>query len=255
MVCRWPVLAAVLAGAAWGQAPSYTADSIVNASDYSPGPFAPNSVLTLFGANLAWGTQQLSGTDIVNDTLPVTLDRVAVYIDNWPAPLIYVSPTQINFIIPGNEIAGSVPVRVVREGVTGPEITLQLIDAAPALFAVAGYVVAVHADGTLLTAVAPANAGDVVVVYATGLGKTQPNPAPGVIPLTPDPVIASSKPQVYLNGVAIDPPLIFYAGVSPYSAGLYQINLFLPTDTPTDPEIRVSVGTQMSLAGLLLNVQ
>ena len=139
-------MAALLAGAAWGQAPAYTADSIVNASDYSPGPFAPNSVLTIFGANLAWDTRQLAETDIVNDTLPTTLGSVAVYIDNWPVPLIYVSPTQINFIIPGNEVDGGVPVRVVREGVTGPEITIQLTDAAPALFAFAGYAIA--ADGT-----------------------------------------------------------------------------------------------------------
>ena len=248
-------MAAFLAGAAWGQAPAYTADSIVNASDYSPGPFAPNSVLTIFGANLAWDTRQLAGSDIVNGALPTSLDSVAVYIDNWPVPLIYVSPTQINFIIPGNEIDGSVPVRVVREGVTGPEITIQLIDAAPALFAFAGYVIAAHDDGTLLTPDAPANAGDVVVIYATGLGKTLPNPAPGVIPLTPDRLAAASTINVYLNGVAINPSLIFYAGVTPYCAGLYQINLFLPGDTPTDPEIRVSVGTQMSLAGLLLNVQ
>jgi uncharacterized protein (TIGR03437 family) len=248
-------MAALLAGAAWGQAPAYTPDSIVNASDYSPGPFAPNSVLTIFGANLAWSTRQLAGSDIVNDALPTTLDSVAVYVDNWPAPLIFVSPTQINFIIPGNEIDGSVPVRVVRQGVTGPEITLQLIDAAPALFVSAGYAIATLPDGTVLTPDAPANAGDVVVVYATGLGKTLPNPAPGVIPLTPDPVAGLSTLNVYLNGAAVDPALVLYVGVTPYSAGLYQINLTLPADTPTNPEIRVSVGTQTSLAGILLNVQ
>jgi uncharacterized protein (TIGR03437 family) len=248
-------MALFLAGAAWGQAPAYTPDNIVNASDFSSGPFAPNSVLSLFGANLAWDTQALAETDIVNDTLPTTLDSVAVYIDNWPVPLIYVSPTQINFIVPGNEINGSVPLRVVRQGVTGPEITIQLIDAAPALFALTGYAIAAHADGTLLTPDAPANAGDVVVVYTTGLGKTLPNPDPGVIPLTPDPIAAPSTITVYLNGVPMDTSLVFYVGVTPYSAGLYQINMFLPCDAPANPEIRVSMGAQESLAGLLLNVQ
>ena len=255
MTRAWLVLGALLASAAWGQAPVYTSDGIVNASDYSPGPFAPNSVLTIFGANLAWSAEQLSETDIVNGALPTKLNGVEVYFDNWPAPLIYVSPTQINFIIPGNEVDGSVPVRVVRQGVTGPEITIQLIDAAPALFAFAGYAIATSPAGALLTPDAPAHSGDVVVVYATGLGKSLPNPAPGVIPLAAYPVAGLSTLNVYLNGVAIDPALIFYAGVSPCSAGLYQINLFLPTDTPTDPEIRVSVGTGTSLAGLLLNVQ
>jgi uncharacterized protein (TIGR03437 family) len=248
-------MAALVAGAAWGQAPAYTADNLVNASDYSPGPFAPNSVLSIFGTNLAWDTQQLTATDIVNNTLPTALASVEVYIDNWPVPLIYVSPTQVNFIVPGNEIDGSVPVRVVREGVTGPEITIQLVDAAPALFDLAGYAIATHGDGSLLTGDVPAKAGDAVVVYATGLGKTLPNPAPGVIPLTPNPVAAAATLTVYLNGVPVDPSLVFYAGVTPYSAGLYQINMFLPGDTPADPEIRVAVGAQMSLAGLLLNVQ
>jgi uncharacterized protein (TIGR03437 family) len=255
MAKLWLVSAALVAGAAWGQAPVYTADNFVNASDYSHGPFAPNSAVTVFGANLAWDTQQLAGTDILNDTLPTILASVEVYIDNWPVPLIYVSPTQINFIIPGNEIAGSVPVRVVREGVTGPEITIQLTDAAPALFAWDGCALATQADGTLLTSDAPANAGDVIVVYATGLGKTNPNPAPGVIPLTPNPIVAPSTLTVYLNGAPIDSGLVFYAGVTPDSAGLYQINMFLPGDTPSNPEIRVAVGAQMSLPGLLLNVQ
>jgi uncharacterized protein (TIGR03437 family) len=241
-------MATLLAGAAWGQAPAYAPASVVNAS-------APNSLLTIFGTNLAWSIEQLAETDIVNYTLPTKMNGVELYLDNRPVPLMYVSPTQINFIVPGNEVDGGVPVRVVREGVTGPEITLQLIDAAPALFASAGYAIATHPDSTLLTPDAPAHAGDVVVVYATGLGKTLPNPAPGVIPLTADPIAGLSTLNVYLNGVAIDPALIFYAGVSPCSAGLYQINLFLPTDTPTDPEIRVSIGTGTSLAGLLLNVQ
>ena len=42
------------AGTAWAQAPTYSAAGIVNAWDYSPGPFAPNSVLSLFGTNLSW---------------------------------------------------------------------------------------------------------------------------------------------------------------------------------------------------------
>src|ERR1035438_2751346 len=52
---RW-MHAGVIAGVAlcghlWAQAPYYTSASIVNASDYSPGPFAPSSVLSLFGTN------------------------------------------------------------------------------------------------------------------------------------------------------------------------------------------------------------
>jgi uncharacterized protein (TIGR03437 family) len=254
MARSWLVWCALLTGAAWAQSPAYSPANIVNASDYSAGPFAPNSVVTIFGSNLAWSAQSLTGDDIVNNTLPTRMNGVEVYLDNWPAPLIYVSPTQINFIIPGNEVPGGVPLRVVRQGVTGPEITVQLVDAAPALFANSGYAIATNPLGALLTADAPAHAGDVVVVYATGLGKTLPNPAPGVIPETPNPVMARTTCQILLNGVAINPALILYVGVTPYSAGLYQINLILPGDTPPSPEIRVSVGGQPSLPGLQLMV-
>jgi uncharacterized protein (TIGR03437 family) len=43
-----------------------------------------------------------------------------------------------------------------------------------------------------------------------------------------------------------------YAGLTPQSAGLYQINLQLPDSGPTDPELRVSIGDQSSQAGVKL---
>jgi len=249
------VLAALLAGVAWGQAPAYTLAGIVNASDYTPGPFAPNSVLSLFGANLAWSEELLAAGDIVDNTLPTTLNGVSVYVDNWPAALLYVSPGQINFIVPGSQSTGSWAVRVVREGVTGPEVAITLADGAPALFASAGYAIATHGDGSPLTPDSPAHDGEIVVIYATGLGKTQPNPASGAIPQTAAPIAALGACSVYLDGVAVDPVYIKYAGVTPLSAGLYQINLELPVTTGQDPEIRVMIETQESLAGLKLMVR
>jgi uncharacterized protein (TIGR03437 family) len=249
------MLAALMTAAAWGQAPTYTAAGIVNVSDYGAGPFAPNSALALFGANLAWSTRSLAADDIVNNTLPTALNGVSVYVDNWPAALLYVSPEQINFIVPGGQSVGSWAVRVVREGVTGPEITITLMAGAPALFAAAGYAIATHVDGSGLTPEAPAHAGEVVVIYATGLGKTQPNPAPGTIPLVAAPIAELDTLEVYIDGVAADPASIKYAGVTPFCAGLYQINVALPAGAAADPEIRVMIGAQESLAGLKLVVR
>jgi len=251
------VLAALVAGVAWGQAPAYSAAGIVNASDYTPGPFAPNSVLSIFGTNLSWSTHALTWDDIAGNTMPTEMASVQVYVDDWPAPLLYVSGTQINFIVPGNEIGGSVTVRVVRESVTGPEVTLTLVGAAPALFVVGttGYIIAEHADGSVITAGSPAHAGDIVVVYLTGLGQTQPNPSPGAIPQTAALMVLLDSLTVSLAGVALDSSRIEYAGVTPLSVGLYQINVQLPAALGTDPEIQVAVGKQSSLAGLKINVQ
>ena len=57
---------------------------------------------------------------------------------------------------------------------------------------------------------------------------------------------------VLLNGTAADTWRIPYAGVTPGSAGLYQINLQLPDSPGIDPEIRVAMGAQTSRAGLKL---
>jgi uncharacterized protein (TIGR03437 family) len=60
---------------------------------------------------------------------------------------------------------------------------------------------------------------------------------------------------VYLGGAAVDPAAILYAGLTPGSAGLYQIDLVLPGGLATDPEIRLAIGDQSSPAGLKLAVQ
>ncbi len=226
---------------------------MVNGSNYAPGPFAPNSIVSIFGSGLAWSSQGVTAGDIVNNTLPVELNSTRVYVMDSPAPLLYVSDTQVNFLVPGNQLDGDVKIRVVREGVTGPEVTVTLVDAAPALFQTAdGYAIAAHLDNSLIAPNSPAQAGEIIVVYACGLGRTQPNPAPGAIPQSAAVIQKLSDLKVYLGGTAIDPASILYAGLTPGSAGLYQINLVLPDNPGTDPEIRVAIADQSSPAGLKL---
>jgi len=191
--------------------------------------------------------------DILNNTLPTELNGTHVYVMNSPAPLLYVSDGQVNFLVPGNQLDGDVKIRVVREGLTGPEVTVTLVDAAPALFqTAAGYAIAAHLDNSLIAPGSPAQAGEIIVVYACGLGRTLPNPAPGAIPQSAAVIQRLSDLKVYLGGAAIDAASILYAGLTPGSAGLYQINLVLPDNPGTDPEIRVAIADQSSPAGLKL---
>jgi uncharacterized protein (TIGR03437 family) len=175
---------------------------------------------------------------------------------NEPAPVLYVSDGQVNFLVPSDQIDGNVTVRVVREGVTGPEVTVTLVDAAPALFqTAAGFAIAAHADNSLVTPGSPAQAGETIVVYACGLGRAQTTLAPGVIPQSAAVIQELSNLTVYLGGTAIDPASILYAGLSPGTAGLYQINLILPANPGANPEIQVAIAGQSSPAGLKLAVQ
>jgi uncharacterized protein (TIGR03437 family) len=253
MLRMWLVFALLLANTAWGQAPVYSAAGMVNGPNYAPGPFAPNSIVSIFGSGLARSSQGVTAADIVNNTLPVELNSTRVYVMNSPAPLLYVSDGQVNFLVPGNQLDGDVKIRVVREGLTGPEVTVTLVDAAPALFqTAAGYAIAAHLDNSLIAPGSPAQAGEIIVVYACGLGRTLPNPAPGAISQSAAVIQRLSDLKVYLGGAAIEPASILYAGLTPGSAGLYQINLVLPDNPGTNPEIRVAIADQSSPPGLKL---
>ena len=249
----WTAGAVLCAFAAAQTGPDYITAGIVSAANYQGGPFAPNDVLAIFGSGLAWSAEGLAAGDVSSGVLPLQLNGSQVFVANSAAPLYYVSGGQINFMVPSNLGAGDVKVRVVREGVTGPEVTITLANAAPELFELEGYALATHTDYSLVTTASPAHGGEVVILFGVGLGKTAPNPGSGAIPRAAAQVVGAL--QVLLDGTVMDAWRIPYAGLSPGSAGLYQINLALPDNLGTDPEILVAMGAQTSRAGLKLAVQ
>jgi uncharacterized protein (TIGR03437 family) len=217
-------------------------------------------VLSVFGANLAFGTAGLTQQNIVSETLPTQLADISVYIDDGPVPLLYASPGQINFLLPTNEATGQVSLRIVRQGLTGPTVNIMVVNAAPALFSSpGGYALAqdYNAQYATVTAAAPALPGDLIVLYATGLGATQPLPLTGEIPeyggsIQPS---ALSVFQVLLNGQALNASTVPYAGLTPGYAGLYQVNFYLPGNCASNPQIQLAVGAQVSAGGIRLAVQ
>ena len=192
--------------------------------------------------------------------LPTQLGGVSVLVDNSPAPLLFVGKEQVNFLVPSTDITGNSKVQLVRQGVAGPAVTITVVESAPALFEsplFARYVVAqdYQNNGAMVTPDAPAHSGDTIVLYGTGLGHTQPNPAPGEIAPTAANIANASTLNVLLDGMPIDSSLIKYAGLTPSSTGLYQINFILPEGLSSDVEIRVSDAGQTSAAGLKLAVR
>ena len=168
VIRTWLALAAFSTAALWGAGPSYSAANFVNASNYTAGPFAPNSVVSVFGTGLARSEHRLTETDLVACAasqlparcLPLEMNFVRVYVRDQAVPILFVSQTQVNFLISSEAIAGPAAVRVVSEGITGPEVTVILADSAPALFATeGGYALATDANGVLLTPEAPAREG------------------------------------------------------------------------------------------------
>ena len=185
--------------------------------------------------------------------LPEELHAVHVYVGGLPAPLYYVSPTQINFLIRADFRAGDVDFFTTHDGLAGPHVKLTLHDAGPALYPWGpGMIASTHADGSIITKDHPAHAGETVVVYGTGLGKTDPQVESGSISMVAAQIQLLKELEVLVAGTALDSKSVQYAGVTPGLPGLYQVNLVLPKQVKVDPEIRIAIGSQVSPAGMKL---
>jgi uncharacterized protein (TIGR03437 family) len=239
-------------------APAYSASSIVNAADNLVEPLAPNVIATIYGKNLAYATRALSPGDLSGGNLPTVLPGtgVRVLVGGFMANPYYVSPTQINFLVPPNLLPGPINIQVVIDGLAGPPTPVQLATAAPALFQLdTQNAVATRADGSVITPASPAKPGDVVVLYATGLGQTTPPIGYCELPTSAAWINRAEDFRVVLDGVPLARSAILYAGVAPGFAGLYQINVILPPSTGVNPEVRIGFSETLSMPGVRLPVQ
>src|SRR5437879_1818863 len=95
--------------------PAYTAASIVNSATNLADALAPNAIARIYGTDLSYGTDQASSANLVNHMLPEVLAGVRVYVGNYLTSLYYVSPRQINFLIPELR-PGDMDFYIAREG-------------------------------------------------------------------------------------------------------------------------------------------
>src|SRR5712692_5402222 len=187
-------------------APFYTAESIANTAASVSGLYAPNTFVTIYGQNLAYVTRQISWDDISAGALPTVLisTGVRVLINQIPADMYYVSPTQVNILIPTTLTAGPAILQLVVDGFAGPPVAIILGASAPSLFQLAAVtVIATRLDYSLVTASAPAHAGGEIVLYASGLGPTIPAAIPNLIPRAAAWLAAMNDFHVVLNGVPV----------------------------------------------------
>ena len=236
-----------------GQTPQINAGGVTGAGLSSPAvtSVAPNGIVSIFGTGFApAGTVRDAGaSDIQNGQLPFSLSGVCVQFGSMRAAMINLRDSQINAVVPAVG-TGSVGVQVIANcGGASPaasntvQVTAQA--AAPEFFYFnhnpAGMNQIAGADATTGVAgsvgliagatFAPASPGDIVTLYATGLGATQPAIAPGMLATS---VAQITAPIAMTIGGETIPVLlsIQYAGVSPTFSGLYQINVLLPSDLP-----------------------
>jgi len=208
------------------------------------GALAPGTVVSIYGSNLA-GLEAQAGSV----PLPTTMNGVSVQIGGIPAALFYVSGGQINAQIPF-ELDPSKQYQVVvnaNGGLTAPQ-TIQLAPATPGLAAFPdGGVIAQHwVDSSLVTASSPARPGEYVVLYLVGMGQTDHAVASGAASPVNPLARVTSAPVVTLGG---NPAPAVFAGLTPGSVGLYQIDLQVP-DVPVDGNLTLTV----SQGGVVSNI-
>jgi len=235
-------------------APVITA--VVNGASFQPG-IESGSWVTILGSNLSntnpariW-----KASEIVNGNLPQALDGTGVTIDGKPAFVYYVSPTQLNVQAPTDSATGSVAVVVTNNSQMSVPFNASLEAESPAFFLYPGTsnpIVSRFPDyGLVGTANAPAHPGDVLILWATGFGPTNPTTPAGIV-VTGAPA-AATKPVITIGTVQVP---VSAAVLTPGSAGLYQIAIQLPANVPTGTvAIQAAVGGALSPAGTTIVVQ
>lgn len=167
--------------------------------------------------------------------LPTTLAGASLNVAGVDVPLFYSSDGQINAQLPFDlqpNTRTQAAVRVRREGaqeaITVPE-TITIAPARPAIFTTnqqgTGQGAILDTRARVVDSSAPASAGDVVAVYCTGLGATQPAALTGQAAPSSPLAIASIPVTATVGGRTAT---VQFAGLAPGFVGLYQVNVQIP---------------------------
>jgi uncharacterized protein (TIGR03437 family) len=194
-------------------------DTVVDSAGYGK-QLGTGLIATVFGSNLAAGTASAAAFP-----LPHEMAGTQVLVDGQPSLLYYVSPNQINFIIPPE---GGQTVTVVRGGAT----TSQVVTVgwwAPGLFTLdsnpTGPLAAEHLDGSIVTAKNPAHLGETIAMWGTGMGVMNPLILPPI-----------AAPFLQIGGKLT---FMSYFGNAPGIPGVSQFNVVIPSDAPVGDAIPV----------------
>jgi len=158
------------------------------------------------------------------------LGEVSVKLGNVDVPLLFAGPGQINAQVPFEVPTGTTASLVVRKGdqFTTPEV-VTVVAAQPAIFSTdstgAGQGAILDARFRLVDASNPVGSGEVVQIFATGLGPTDPV-VPSGAPAPDSPLARVTVPvSVTIGG---QPATVEFAGLAPRFVGLYQANVRIP---------------------------
>ncbi len=139
---RWLTLGIVLmtwtAVQVQAQTPVITPSGVVNSATFNSSlspSVAPGALVTIFGSNLSSTTQTSAGPNYATQ-LPGSSTRVTF--GGIPAPLLYISPNQINVQVPFEVSGAGVDVIVQNGGASSLPVHVNLVAQDPGIFTIQG---------------------------------------------------------------------------------------------------------------------
>jgi len=211
-------------------------DGVVNSASSAPftAGVSDGELVTLYGSNLS-SSNNVTVAPVV--PLPTTLDSTQVLVNGTPAALYYVSPSQLAFIMPFGNPFTVAQIQVVNaRGRPSNTVSEFAYTTTPGVFTNPpggiGYAALVdNTTGQLVTPDNPANPGDIIEVFLTGLGTVYPSlPQDGDAgPYPPNGQLATTVATVNA-AVGGESASVVYAGLAPAEAALYQMDVAIPSD-------------------------
>jgi uncharacterized protein (TIGR03437 family) len=225
-------------------------------SNLGTGPLAPAGSYSVLQGNATatFSRQPLSFEPLSNayggHGGTATGNATTVTFNQLPAPLLYVSPNQINAVVPyfaqPGDASGNVPVVVTHDGQASPPFLVPIAATSPGLFTVApngrgqGAIQNVDPQTGAVTPNSPSNPaakGSTIVLWGTGNGGFSQIPPDGVIitdVLTPPYYVVTRAISLTIGG---QPAKILYAGAAPNQVfGLLQVNAVVPSGIGSGPQ-------------------
>lgn len=225
--------------------PVVTPGGIVSAANpVSGAPLAPGEFISIYGANLAPSTVS-SGPPY-----PTTLGGTQVLLGGVPLPLQVVSPGLINAVVPFETQANAIQELLISQnGAYSLPESVVVASVSPAIFTQSetgegpGVIVVYKSNGTVYetSPTQPASAGDLLLIYASGLGAVSPAVADGAPGPTSPPFATTVNPvSATIGGV---PGNVSFAGLAPGYVGVYQVNVTVPSGVTPGTNVPVVLAT------------
>ncbi len=201
--------------------PAVSINIIANGASFVSGAIAPGELVVIGGSGLGPPTL-VPAAPAADGSYRSQLAGATVRVNGIAAPLVYASANAVAAIVPSSVAGETAQVTVTYQGQTSMPFPMRVAPSAPGIFTQdfsgAGPAAARNQDGSTNTPANPAKAGEVISLFATGLGR------PG------------SAVRVTIGG-EIAPAI----SVDTQSAGVAQVRVRIPDGVRAGAEVAVSL--------------